>query len=246
MFVTAKSIGAYDAPERVAVYDRSMDIMHPNRHKMIQVALDVVPFHRDDEFRVLDIGAGTGFFVKQCLHDYARATAVAIDGAPAMRDIALQRLGDAGSRMDYRIGDFRNIRELTQHGGPYDLAVSAYALHHLDAGEKKALVADVLAVLREGGWFLNADVIVGATEALERRFQDLRVAGIVDRAAGKDDRYCDPKTTRASLAAMEASEGDQPLTLDADLKVLSDAGLAGVSVFWMEYREAVTGGHKSR
>ncbi len=243
--MTAKSIAAYDVPERVADYDRRMDIMHPNRHKMIQVALEVVPVRRGDELRVLDIGAGTGFFVHQCLLDYPRATAVAIDGAPAMKDIALQRFGDAACRMDYRIGDFRNILELAQDGGPYDLALSAYALHHLDAAEKTALVADVLTMLRKGAWFLNADVVVGATPTLERRFQDLRVAGIVDRADGRDDRYRDATTTRALLDAMEASEGDQPLTLSADLKVLKDAGLAGITAFWLEYREAVTGGYKA-
>ena len=42
---------------------------------------------------------------------------------------------------------------------------------------------------------------------------------------------------------LEASEGDQPLTLEEDLRILRDCGVAA-EVFWKEYREAVIGGPK--
>ena len=34
------SIAAYELPVRVASYDADMDAMHPNRHKMVSVALE--------------------------------------------------------------------------------------------------------------------------------------------------------------------------------------------------------------
>lgn len=46
-----QGIAAYDIPERIASYDRDMDVMHPNRHKMVQVALDLLPFENPQGFR---------------------------------------------------------------------------------------------------------------------------------------------------------------------------------------------------
>ncbi|MCH8931357.1 MAG: cation:proton antiporter, partial [Proteobacteria bacterium] len=37
------SLKAYDVPERVRTYDIDMDVMHPLRHKMIEIILDILP-----------------------------------------------------------------------------------------------------------------------------------------------------------------------------------------------------------
>jgi hypothetical protein len=49
---------------------------------------------------------------------------------------------------------------------------------------------------------------------------------------------------RKHLDRLEAADGDQPLTLQVDLQILRNAQLRGVTVFWLEYREAVCGGMK--
>ena len=41
------SLKAYDVPERVRTYDIDMDVMHPLRHKMIEIILDIVPFNQE-------------------------------------------------------------------------------------------------------------------------------------------------------------------------------------------------------
>lgn len=52
------------------------------------------------------------------------------------------------------------------------------------------------------------------------------------------------EATRSYLDEMQSGEGDQPLTLAEDLEILAASGLGHTSVFWLEYREAVTGGRK--
>ena len=42
--MTPDSIAAYERPARVASYDADMDMMHPNRHKMVEIALEILPF----------------------------------------------------------------------------------------------------------------------------------------------------------------------------------------------------------
>ena len=61
------SVEAYDLPERVRTYDADMDIMHPLRGKMIEVALEILPFQQSQPLRTLDLGVGTGVFSKRLL-----------------------------------------------------------------------------------------------------------------------------------------------------------------------------------
>ena len=65
--MTADSIEAYDLPERVRRYDADMDIMHPLRHKMIEISLDILPFPDEQVLKVLDRGGGTGAFSRRFL-----------------------------------------------------------------------------------------------------------------------------------------------------------------------------------
>lgn len=240
--MTDRSMAAYNVPERVAAYERAMDIMHPNRHEMARVAVEFPPLAAEAPLSILDIGSGTGFFVGEWLRAFTRATAVALDGAEAMMGVASERLGADAARVDFRTGDFRELSALTGDGGPYDVVISMYALHHLDRHEKTAVVNDATLLMQPSAWFVNADLIVGPTPSIEHRNQQLRVDGIIERAAGSMPEYADVETTRASLDAMEAREGDQPLPLAVDLDVLRAAGLEDVAVVWLHHREAITVG----
>lgn len=240
---SSHSIQAYDIPERVASYDGDMDLMHPNRHKMLEIALEVVPFASDAAFTAVDLGVGTGFFSHAILTRFPKCRVIAVDGASSMIDMAKSRLGNLADRIDFRIGDFRRLGELLsgEHG---DLVYAAYALHHLSAKEKVAAVRDAVTFLNPGGWLLNADLIIGADDRIERRIQEIRVEGIVRRAAGRDKRFMTAASTRGFIDNLQSNERDQPLTLDEDLQILAQAGLKAASVFWLEYREAVIGGFK--
>ena len=52
-----RSIEAYDFPERVVSYDADMDLMHPNRAEMVEIALEVLPFDPLADFMALDLAA---------------------------------------------------------------------------------------------------------------------------------------------------------------------------------------------
>jgi len=239
--MTTQSFDAYDLPERVARYDADMAVMHPHRSKMVQVALEVLPSEPNAHLQALDLGAGTGYFSAKFLEAFPASSVHALDGAQAMLDLARERLGERGSAVTFHVGDFRDLRAIFA-GEKFDVVFSSYALHHLTLDDKTAVMRDAASLLRAGGWFLNADIIVAETPAVEGRIQEIRVRGIVERAAGRDQRFADHDMTRRYLDEMEAKEGDRPLTLREDLQALRDAGLEDVAVFWLQYREAVTGG----
>ena len=239
-----RSIEAFSAPEKVAAYDADMELMHPNRSRMVEVAIELLPFEPDAALTALDLGAGTGYFTAMFLEAYPRAKVVAVDGAEAMLELAKARLGERAGRVGFVGGEFGDLRALVTRPDGFDVAYSSYALHHLDPAEKAALVSDVVTLLRPGGWFVNADIIVAESPEVEARFQQLRVEGIVRRAAGGDSRFVDREAARRYLDEMEAHSGDQPVTLAEELRVLREGGLRDVAVYWLEYREAVTGGRR--
>jgi tRNA (cmo5U34)-methyltransferase len=242
--MTEESIAAYDVSQRVKTYDTDMDLMHPNRSKMVQVALEVLPFPRTAALRAIDLGIGTGYFTECFLNHFPNSRVLGIDGAQAMIELAKARLKSLASRVEFVIGDFRKLRELVPDAGTADVVFSAYALHHLSRSDKETVLRRVVELLMPGGWFINADLIVADSPELESRLQELRVAGIVERAKGSDNRFPDLASTRQFLADLEKNERDQPLTLDGDLQLLRSSGLKNVSAFWLEYRELVSGGQK--
>jgi SAM-dependent methyltransferase len=255
------SIAAYDLPRRVTAYDADMDLMHPNRPVMIEIALDFLPFAADEALVAVDLGAGTGYFTQRFLERFPRSRVAAIDGAAAMVDLARERLGAAASRVEFLVGDFTDFAGLRLDRLVADVVFSSYALHHLGVDDKLGVARKAASLLRAGGWFLNADVVVAESAEVEARIQELRVEGILARAASRaaevhlrgadgtgsgvpDERFRDVTSTRRFLDQMEAKEGDQPLTPCEDLEVLRRAGLVNVSVLWMQHREMVSCGQK--
>jgi ubiquinone/menaquinone biosynthesis C-methylase UbiE len=241
---TNKSIAAYDVSQRVKTYDADMELMHPNRSKMVQIALEVLPFPRTAALRAIDLGIGTGYFAECFLNQFPNSRVLGIDGAPAMIELAKARLKSLESRAEFVIGDFRKLQELAREASAVDVIFSAYALHHLSRLDKETVLRQVVELLAPGGWFVNADLIVADSPELETRLQQIRIAGIVERAGGADSRFADSALTRQFLADLELKEADQPLTLAEDLALLRSSGLKNVSAFWLEYRELVSGGEK--
>ncbi|MGH9883336.1 MAG: class I SAM-dependent methyltransferase, partial [Pyrinomonadaceae bacterium] len=194
--------------------------------------------------RAIDLGIGTGYFTERFLNHFPNSRVLGIDGAQAMIELAKARLISLASRVQFVTGDFRKLQELAPGAGTVDVVFSAYALHHLSRRDKETVLRQVAQLLVPGGWFVNADLIVADSPELERRLQQIRVAGIVERARGSDNRFADSASTRQFLADLERKEADQPLTLAEDVEVLRSSGLKNVSAFWLEYRELVSGGQK--
>ena len=242
--MTERSIAAYDVLQRVKTYDADMELMHPNRSKMVQIAIEMLPFPQTAALRAIDLGIGTGYFTERFLNHFPNSRVLGIDGAQAMIELAKARLTSLPSRVELVIGDFRKLQELVPGAGTVDVVFSAYALHHLSRPDKETVLRQVVELLVPGGWFVNADLIVADSPELESRLQQIRIAGIVERAGGTDNRFADSAATRRFLADLEKNERDQPLTLAGDLALLRSSGLKNVCAFWLEYRELVSGGQK--
>lgn len=104
--------------------------------------------------RVLELGTGTGETALRVRAGQPDAEWVGIDSSEPMLARARERLPDADLRLQRLEDDLPP--------GPFDLVVSALAVHHLDGAGKRGLFARVADVLRPGGRFVLGDVVVPA------------------------------------------------------------------------------------
>ncbi len=103
--------------------------------------------------RVLDLGTGTGVTAAAVLAEYPDARLVGIDASVRMLRHARASLPEGTvlwvGRLQGRLPE-----------GPFDLAVSALAVHHLDGDEKAELFGRVAACLAPGGRFVLGDIVI--------------------------------------------------------------------------------------
>ncbi|HXP32783.1 MAG TPA: class I SAM-dependent methyltransferase [Acidimicrobiales bacterium] len=104
--------------------------------------------------RVLDLGTGTGETLAAVLARHPGARAVGVDKSAPMLEAARARL--AGLPVELVVAEL--VDPLPP--GPFDLVVSALAVHHLEGPDKAALFARVADVVRPGGRFVLADVVI--------------------------------------------------------------------------------------
>jgi tRNA (cmo5U34)-methyltransferase len=102
--------------------------------------------------RVLELATGTGETALRVRAEHPEASWVGIDASEPMLARACERLPDA----DLRLGRLED--DLPP--GPFDLVVSALAVHHLDGEGKRDLFSRVTGVLKPGGLFVLGDVVV--------------------------------------------------------------------------------------
>jgi tRNA (cmo5U34)-methyltransferase len=106
---------------------------------------------------ILELGIGTGETAKRVLAQHPDARLTAIDSSPEM----VERARSVVPQAELRVARLEDALP----AGPFDLVVSALAVHHLDGAGKQDLFRRVAAVLAPGGAFVLADVVVPEDEA---------------------------------------------------------------------------------
>lgn len=234
-----------------AVYRRMAAVAVPARAEQIAVVVALLPFGRDDAFRVIELGSGEGALSAAILGCYPRSEVTALDGSVSMREQTQARLARFGRRA--RVGPFR-LEELTgPEGGRLDAmegagaVVSSLCIHHLDGAGKKRLFEEVCLRLAPGGALLMADVVEPVRpEAAEvyaatwdRATEEQALA--LDGSAGRFDDFVEQ---RWNLYRHPDLEVDKPSRVADQLRWLVEAGFEAVDCFWLRAGHAVLGGYK--
>jgi len=194
--------------------------------------------HGHEVERFLDLGAGDGALSRLMLASFPRAEAILVDFSEPMLAGVADTLADRGRWRIVR-GDLSMPR--WREGipeGRYGAAVSSLAIHHLPAQRKRALYAEVFALLDADAMFVNLDYvrIRGPLQGLwEEQLVENTLRLECDRPGGR---------TRAELEEelLGDADEDRPDTVDEQLQWLRDAGFQDVEVHFKWAEAAIFGG----
>ena len=221
-------------PARVAEYLERTD---QDQDRQIGFALmtKLVPEFPDGPLRLLDIGSGQGVVAAAFLDAFPQCTAIGVDISEAMIEEGRRRMARFEERFSYVLGDFGegNLPEQVTGLGPYDVVVSARAIHHLTPNEIEHLYGLVYSNLTSGGCFFNFDSAAPPDDFLKDIYRSLR------RPVGEQRRQ--------DLQVRPLEEGEthsQDTTLLDHLRFLTNAGFTSVDCFYKRLGHAVVGGYK--
>jgi len=215
--VTGGEIKEYNSAEHALQYlARADKIAHRTAGEA--VVLELVP---RSARRILDLGAGDGRLLALLKIDRPDARGVATDLSPTMLDAARARFA----------GD--PLVEVVEHdldaplvplaalggGGGFDAVVSCFAIHHCSHARKRALYAEVYALLEPGGVFYNLEHVASPTPELHEAF-----------------------FAALGMTLADEDRSNQLLDVETQVSWLREIGFTQVDCFWKWRELALFGG----
>jgi len=221
-----------------AVFTRDADSYDSLRRKLIPcfdafygTALTLIDrWKTREDFRILDIGAGTGMFSAMVLERHPQARLCLLDASEGMLDKAKARFS-AGHSVEYRLADMAEA----SLEGPWDLVISALAIHHLTDEGKKRLYARIHDALTPGGLFVNAEQVAGPGPVADRRYESIWLEEITRLGVPPDEIE----------RAHERMVHDRCSPVRDQLDWIEDAGFSDVDCSFKAWRFAVFSGVKT-
>ena len=176
---------------------------------------------------VLDVGAGTGLFSALVARQCPVGRLCLLDGSAAMLEEARGRF-QTGDNVEYRVANMADA----DLGGPWDLVISALAIHHLSGEGKRALYCRIRRTLKPGGLFVNAEQVAGPNQIAEERYsriwlEQIRRLGVPEQEIAK---------------ARERMAHDECAPVSSQLEWLTKAGFSDVDCSFKAWRFAVLSG----
>ena len=144
--------------------------------------------------------------------------------------------------LSYIRANFDEILNGSIDPGVHDAFISAQAIHHLDLKKKASLFRLVSERLSTGGVFVNIDVVLPPSDALEKLYFELWAGGMQQMAERSGMSGFDPSSVIQRYQSPESS--NRPDTLHDQLDALRGAGFVNVDCFYKNGIFAVFGGQK--
>jgi tRNA (cmo5U34)-methyltransferase len=211
-------------------YDALRRKFIPGFDDFYTIAVDIIPGNRDSHLKILDLGAGTGLYSSMVQAAFPNAELTLLDFAEEMLAQAPSRFAQMGKSPTILIGDYTTI----ELGRDYDVIISALSIHHLSHPQQQRLYQRIFRALKPGGFFVNAEQILGKTPQIEQYYQQRWLEAV--KAAGISDAQLE--------AAQNRRQFDCSAPLDDQLSWLEKAGFHNINCWYQRYCFAVFGGFR--
>jgi len=157
-----ENVNEYNITEHALQYLAKADTI-PHRAAGEAALLEFIP---RSARRILDLGAGDGRLLALLRLKRPQAKGVALDLSPIMLEAARVRFASDPLAQVVE----HDLAEPLPNLGSFDVAISAFAIHHCSHARKHALYAEIFALLEPGGVFCNLVHVASATPRLHQQF----------------------------------------------------------------------------
>jgi ubiquinone/menaquinone biosynthesis C-methylase UbiE len=171
--------------------------------------------------RMLEIGAGTGFFTLNLMQAGLAQSAVVTDISQGMVDVAVRNGQALGLAVE---GQAADAEALPFADGEFDLVIGHAVLHHIP--DLDLAFREILRVLRPGGRFVFCGEPTERGDVIARRLSTLTwwAAGRATRLPGLRERYA------RSAEELEQSSEEARLEAVVDLHTFDPDALARLAI----------------
>jgi tRNA (cmo5U34)-methyltransferase len=215
--------------EEADEFDKIILRLIPHYTEMIEALVMSIPFERDRQIKVIDLGCGTGTIAHKVKTVFPNSHISCLDIAENMIKMAQVKLG---GDINYYINDFYEFN----FDKKYDVIISSLALHHLAKDEDKIkFYRKIYDALIDNGIFYNADVVLGSNSHLQDLYMTKWKAFMKKNVPSDEieNKWIEKYKTE-----------DRPTSLINHIDWLKDIGFKNIDVVWKYYNYCVYGGYK--
>lgn len=214
-------------------YANSADSIILERGRLIEVLKSYYAhfFGKIDNCLVLDLGCGDGSVTHELMKENGNINAMLVDGSEDMLGKAKRLLH--GKRVEFVEASFQELLTGKFDLPKFDFVFSSLAIHHLDTDEKSDLFDLIKDRLNGGGRFVNIDVVLPPSEALEEWYLAVWRDWMDEMETVDGDEF---------INRYKDNEDNKPDTLESQLAALRRLGYEDVDCFYKFGIFAIYGG----
>jgi len=206
-------------------YDSQRKSLIPFFDDFYQIAIESIQIENPSP-HILEIGIGTGLFTEMFLEKYPNAKMDLVDIAEDMLNEAKEHFVGNKNLNFY----LKNIMDFEpKENKNYDAIISSLAIHHLPDLEKKQLYERIGKWIKDGGIFVNAELVAGETEYLNKMYEDWEIQIAIDSGLDESEKQ----------KALERMNLDIKAPISKQLKWLENAGFSHVDCIYKVYSFSV-------
>lgn len=217
----------------------------PHASDQIEVMLRLIAASQRPIERFLDLGCGSGLLAIAVLAQYPAARATLVDYSEPMMDAAKDLLGGDVTVPRFVIADLVEPGwvDAVIHDGPFDAAVSGFAIHHLAHERKQTLYREIFELLQPGAVFVNVEHVASATPWAEAQFDEAMIDSLSDYQTQTGTNQ-----SREQIAhdyhGREDKAANVLAPVDEQCRWLNEAGFDDVDCYFKYFELAVLAGRK--
>lgn len=207
----SKTVGDYDTVADKVVFKN--DEIHAE-------LVRAIPYDKDAEFSVLDIGCGTGHGIELIAESYPNAHITGIDFSFRM----IQKAGQNLAKYSNITLLFADVNKF--HFKQSDVIVSAFAIHNSNHDQQRALFKKIY---DSSEVFINADFYEHECAHMDNDLCRIYRSYLEENLSGEE----------LEVWLRHAFDEDMPMTLTEQSSILKNAGFSSFELKWLFNNQAV-------